>query len=253
TDSSGRPLAIVEAADIRLRQCRETLRQLAVGRPGGALTRAEVVEVVSQWLGVKGRLERVLPREIEERREGGYDTATLARALGESPRDFDWPERGTRLSPEEAWATDWRNEFVYLVTPRALAYGLQHMTTQNAQGESYLTDAIGAICTAVDEQGAPRYRVVVEPTLRASEVLSYNDPEELLQIEDHLRGRRRESESTLRQELGEGRFKRVTEWQRLFPEAGPPPRRSPAGARRLLRGRPRGAERTGRGPLPRAR
>jgi hypothetical protein len=60
------------------------------------------------------------------------------------------------------------NESIYLVRKGALRYGLDHMTTDNAQGEEYLTDAIGAILSAHSDDG-PRYRCTFLATERPGE------------------------------------------------------------------------------------
>ncbi len=227
TTAAGRPLAIVEAPDIRMRQCRAQLRQLVDKLPAEELSVARIQGMIEEHLGGKGVYSRVIPGGPAADSAGLYPRGPLAQALRRCEIDFEPVPGGDRISAEEAWNAPWRNEFVYVVRMGALQAGLQHMQAANSQGESYLTDAIGAICTArrADRQGE-QYRVVLEPTVHPHEVLSYNNPEELLQIEDHLHGRRRHSESTLRGRLGTERLKRVAEWQRIFPAHGPLPEAS---------------------------
>jgi N-acetylgalactosamine kinase len=224
TNAEGRPLAIVEAPDIRMRQCRSRLRHLVASLPDTELTVDRIQQVIAEDLGGKGAYARVIPGGPDPDGAGVYPRGPLVDALERSETDFEPIPGKDRISAEEAWHAPWRNEFVYLVRMGALQAGLQHMQAANAQGESYLTDAIGAICTSRrPDRQEDQYRVVLEPTIHPHEVLSYNNPEELLLIEDHLHGRRRHSESTLRGRLGTARLKRVADWQRLFPVAGPLP------------------------------
>jgi N-acetylgalactosamine kinase len=227
TTAAGRPLAIVEAPDIRMRQCRSQLRQLVDSLPAEQLSATRIQGIIEEHLGSKGVYSRVIPGGPAADSEGLYPRDSLADALQRCEIDFEPLPGGDRISAEAAWNAPWRNEFVYVVRMGALQAGLLHMQAGNSQGESYLTDAIGAICTArrADRQG-DQYRVVLEPTVHPHEVLSYNNPEELLQIEDHLHGRRRHSESTLRGRLGTARLKRVAEWQRIFPAQGTLPEAS---------------------------
>jgi N-acetylgalactosamine kinase len=139
-----------------------------------------------------------------------------------------------RIAPEpvvfsaaEAAAARFRNESVYLVRKRAIDFGLEQMAANNAQGELYLTDAIGAIFRARGDTG-PRFRICHVPTETPVEVMSYNNPEELLRIEDHFHGQRRQSLEELRTRLEAERFKTIDDWLALFPAEGqlPEPTRS---------------------------
>ena len=130
------------------------------------------------------------------------------------------------ITPQQALASTLRNESVYLVRKGALAYGLQHMAADNAQGEQYLTDAIGAILSARTDDGR-RFAAGYVATSSAHDVMSYNNPEELLRITDYFQGRRQQSLSELRERLGASTFRTVREWLELFPADG----RAAAGGR----------------------
>jgi N-acetylgalactosamine kinase len=241
-----RPLAIVEMADIKLRACRTELRQaLEAGEP----TEAELQAVVTRHLGPTATLARVL--ELDESIVGrtgspsesrmkattvvGATTADgrtaspsciLAR-LAALPCDVRIAPEPVVFSAAEAAAARFRNESVYLVRKRAIDFGLEQMAANNAQGELYLTDAIGAIFRARGDTG-PRFRICHVPTETPVEVMSYNNPEELLRIEDHFHGQRRQSLEELRTRLEAERFKTIDDWLALFPAEGqlPEPTRS---------------------------
>lgn len=222
---AGRPLAIVEASDVKLRGCRQELYQHMQ-----ALTvdprREDLQAIVERWLGAGKTLDKVLSKWPEEQPDQTFSRQTLLQRLEASARDF---KIGPGFTAAQAWDSPYRNEFVYLIKRRALDYGLLHMDAANAQGEAYLTDAVGAICCAAPG-GQPQFRVCHVETQSPHEIQSYNNPEELLHIEDYLHGEHRQSMQELQERLGEGRFKPLAEWMEFFPESGP----LPAATRRAL-------------------
>ncbi|MFO1092521.1 MAG: galactokinase family protein [Planctomycetaceae bacterium] len=135
---------------------------------------------------------------------------------------IDLSFRRYAFTPTDAADAEYRNESVYLVRKRAIDYGIERLTADNAQGELYLTDAIGAIFNAEGDDG-PRFRVTHVATADHAEVMSYNNPEELLRIEDYFHGQRRQSLADLRERLGDSRVKSIDEWLQLFPERGDVP------------------------------
>src|SRR5581483_471112 len=139
---------------------------------------------------------------------------------------------GHAVSAAEALQARYHNESVYLIRKAALRYGLNHMNRDNAQGEDYLTDAVGAVLLADGGGAGPSFRATVLASSRAEEVMSFNNPEELLLIEDRLQGQRRRALERLSERLGPERFRTVDQWLSLFPEDGP----APFGTDEALRG-----------------
>ena len=88
---------------------------------------------------------------------------------------------GKRLSGQEVEArAEWVNQAVYLYKANALFEALDSLTRDNVQGEEYLTDTIGHL---VDTGKS----VVPVPVDDPEDVLGFNSPEELLEIEEHFR------------------------------------------------------------------
>ena len=148
------------------------------------------------------------------------DRRAALELLGRLPCAFEVSGEGPGITPQQALTAPLRNESVYLVRKGALAYGLQHMAADNAQGEQYLTDAIGAILAARTDEGR-RFRAGYVATSSAHDVMSYNDPEELLRITDYFHGRRQQSLSELRERLGASTCRTVQQWLELFPADEP--------------------------------
>lgn len=224
-DQTGRPAAIVELADIRLRACRAALReQLAAG--DGQRTAAWLQGWLAQQGGKAWTLPLVFGPEVGPQLEAlppaaPLDRPLLLRGLDAMPRDFAVGADGQRIAASDALHAPLRNESVYLVRKGVLAYGLQHIGADNAQGEQYLTDAIGAILAARNDDGI-RFRAAHVVTTSPHDIMSYNDPEELLRISDYFQGRSHQSLSELVQRLGPATIRTVRDWLALFPDHDDP-------------------------------
>ncbi|GMU92949.1 MAG: hypothetical protein AMXMBFR4_20070 [Candidatus Hydrogenedentota bacterium] len=88
---------------------------------------------------------------------------------------------GAEVSASEIEAqTKWVNQAVYLFRSKPLFAALERLDTTNVQREEYLTDAVGHIVNA----GGRAVPVLVDDP---DDVLAFNNPEELLEIEEHFR------------------------------------------------------------------
>ncbi len=117
------------------------------------------------------------------------------------------------ISPAQAAASAEVNQSVYLVRAPALYYVLSQLNTDNAQREEYLSDIVTILAQA-RENGRARYRVaglkVTDPTL----VMGFNNPAELLEIENVVRGRRQQRASAgLAMDQA---YRPVREWQAMI-------------------------------------
>lgn len=218
-DKSGRPAAIAELADIRLRACRAAIGQYLEAAGDGA-TADGLQQILAACSGKLPALEVIFGPEVGHElspMEAGdrIDACRLLDVLHRLPSSFRLAEDGDDVAAATALDSPLRNESVYLVRKGALAYGLQHMVTDNAQGEQYLTDAIGAVLSARAD-GRPRYRAGYVATRSAYDVMSYNNPEELLHITDHFRGRSQLSLSGMQKRLGHETMCTIREWLQRF-------------------------------------
>ena len=219
-DDTGRPAAIAEVSDIRLRGCRATLReQLTALRH--ELTGARLQELIAE----QGTKPPTLPlifgdqvgRQLESTPSGDpLDRDWLLRCLDDLPSEFVVGGQKRRIPAGEALDAPLRNESVYLARKTALSYGLQHLVADNAQGELYLTDAIGSILDARDDEGL-RFRATYVVAASSHDIMSYNNPEELLRVTDYFQGRSQQSLGELMQRLGSVTFRTVGQWLDLFP------------------------------------
>ncbi len=225
-DAAGRPTGIAEMPDIRVRKCRAALyarlKKIAVAH----VSRDLLLSIISETTDQPISIQRLLGYDVQTGSGGSGTDISLSRdallsTLEWLPRSFEAGADGRMLSPDQALASAFRNESVYLVRKEALAYGVQNMADDNVQGEQYLTDAIGAILTTRDDDGL-RYQAGYVATTSASDVMSYNNPEELLRISDYFHGQRQQSLTELQSRLGEETCRTVRQWLDLFPDGDEP-------------------------------
>ncbi|MBM4458075.1 MAG: galactokinase [Chloroflexi bacterium] len=123
------------------------------------------------------------------------------------------------LPPEAVDRSQEVNQSVYLVKAPALFHALASLGTDNAQGEEYLSDIVNILAQA-HENGRPRYRVVAVKVTDPTQVMGFNNPAELLEIENTLRAKAAatvEAGSPL-----DGACRTVQEWQALFADPTTP-------------------------------
>lgn len=215
-DSTGRPVAIAELADIRLRRCRNEVAQLIETHPAKTIAWDELQPVVSRYLGANATLSHLLDGSDFEA-AAPFACDELLSTLRKFPTSFALNDFQEAIEPGDAESAPLRNESVYLVRKDLLARGLHHMPADNAQGQQYLTDAIGTVLQMSRDPSSSVRAGVVE-TASPFDVMSYNNPEELLQIEDHFQGRKQESLAAIQTRLGSDRFRTVAEWLEGFRE-----------------------------------
>jgi len=122
-------------------------------------------------------------------------------------------------------ATSKVNVSVYMFKARALCHALRHITADNAQREEYLTDAVAALANARNADGTLRYKLIAVDTDDPDWVLAFNNPEELLEIEDYLRRREAAAKGIELREPQPRPRRTVDEWLRILEANEPPLRR----------------------------
>jgi len=123
-------------------------------------------------------------------------------------------EKGARLelgdvsyTPSEVLSSSlYVNAAVYLFKSSAFEYGLEKISSDNAQGEEYLTDVINAVCCN------PDYKVDILKVDNQEDILTYNNVSELIKIQEILSTSKKEYMIHL------NKYKFVEEWLILFRE-----------------------------------
>lgn len=216
------PAAILERADIRLRWFYRDLRLLV--ERGDLPSADQVMGILRERIAGTGPMPSdakmtlmlgplwktlAVDRHVPPRAE-------LLALIPESRTRFELlsPD-GTALTvtPAQAEAAPWSNNSVYLVKARALRYALDHLTRDNAQQERYLSDVV-AILNAGADTGGRRFRTRALRVENPFSIMGFNDPAELLQVEEHIQSRKRDHAVV---ELPAAPWNRtISEWQADF-------------------------------------
>ncbi len=215
-DDEGRILANVELADLKHKRALGQLREIA---------QCAATDWVTQALGI---MQGAFPDPVKAARAFGpvwqlvqraaekpavIRAAELARLIPERDCAFHLGA-GTRLTPQEIEQKAGQcNVSVYLFQAPALYWALERISDENAQREEYLTDCISLLA-----QGELKRRFRLE-TVRLEEphqVMGFNNPAELLSIQDYFRRRHHAARALQR----EPALRSVREWRIAFDRAG---------------------------------
>ena len=221
TDGSGNLLAVIEMADIRQRRVYAGLRALAAA--GSLPGRDELVERIRQGFAGGGpvpadeKLAKAFGK-LWSALSGNQCTPSHDETLEWAPEAltrFEFTDsQGHRLirTPEETDASELVNNSVYLIRASCLEYALGKLDRNNAQQEEYLSGIVAVLAHA-KRAGKPRFTVRAVRVDTPQAVMGYNDPAELLEVEEHIKSRQRDQV----EELPAGRWYRsIAEWQELF-------------------------------------
>ena len=123
----------------------------------------------------------------------------------------------TTLTPDQLEdQTSKVNVSVYCFKARALFDALREITADNAQKEEYLTDAVTVLSHARRPDGSTRYKLITVDVDDPNWVLAFNNPEELLDIEDYLRRQEAIAEGVEIAEPVARPRRTVGEWLKIF-------------------------------------
>lgn len=184
-DERGEPIGIFEVQDIRRAAFVGRLLDLCHGEnpvPVSEigklieqmdLSRAKVKLLLGDFLDlVLGENDAIEPEVIRE------FFPVSQREVVSGDRSFD-PGFIESASPQ-------LNVSLYLIRSRDLALGLKDLKPGNAQGEEYITDLVNQLIFRYRQTRDPACRVVEVPLDDERLVMSYNDREQLSQIETLL-------------------------------------------------------------------
>lgn len=94
--------------------------------------------------------------------------------------------RTVRLSAQEVeQRARYANLCVHIFRADALRYALGRLARRNAQGEEYLTDVLGILASARNEDGRSRFRIALYCIKERTDALAFNTLEELREIRRH--------------------------------------------------------------------
>ena len=188
-DEAGRILGNVEVSEIA--------RARLIGHwfeaaQSGLLGRGRLVADMTDAFPTERKAQKAMPalwRLLEERSAFSHEDLNACFSPHEAFFEFAAPDGAAlRLTAAEVETrARCANLCVFLFRMNALRYVLDRFSRANAQGEEYITDAIGLAAAARTPEGRPRFRVVAYPIRRRTDALAFNTLEELREIADHYR------------------------------------------------------------------
>lgn len=215
TDSEGVVLGIVEASDVRQRKIFAALRQRVEEEQ--SLERDEILALIRQSFSDKGaavafgKLWQVLISEqrtptAEEVLAWTHPEMTSFTFIGQDSQPL-------KLTPDEVDSSQLANYSVYLIKNSVLQYALARLNRENAQHQEYLSDIVG-ILTQAHGDAQPRFRVRSLEVKDPNHVMAFNNPAELLEIEEYMQSKKR---LAIASDLFEGKEMRsIADWQTHF-------------------------------------
>ncbi|MHB9027870.1 MAG: NTP transferase domain-containing protein [Candidatus Latescibacterota bacterium] len=224
-DRAGRPVDIVEKRDIQKLILSRRLLDIAAEK--GTVSSVRLREEILREISSESKARLMFP-ELLARMDSGdnLDRAEVEALIPESARSYVFEAGGARIvmSGEELERTcDTVNAAVYLFSAEAFFRWIFSLGTENAQREEYLTDVIRHLARDSER----RWKIIPVPVRDGFEVMSFNNPEELLRIEEYYNVK--EASQAFRERAGdridEGLRKRalrpVTEWVRILEDFSP--------------------------------
>ncbi|NLE43644.1 MAG: NTP transferase domain-containing protein [Chloroflexi bacterium] len=189
--ADGAVLGNVEARDIWQRQLYREVRETADAEH--PLSRVELLQRIGAHFSDEkaalafGDLWQAVA--IEGRELTASDVEDLV-PIEKTSFTFTTPS-GVRvdLTPDQILETPYANYSIYLVRISALRYALSRLNRDNAQQEEYLSDLITVLAQA-REEGRTRFRVRALRVKNPHDVMAFNDPAELLEIEAAIQAKK---------------------------------------------------------------
>lgn len=190
-DETGHVLANIEASDLaRARLVGRWFDRVREGPLNGNRLRAEMLEAFL----TERKAQQAMPQLwqlLAERAAITSEDLNGCLAREEACFEFRAPD-GTmyRFTADEIETrVRYVNLSVFCFRMEALRYALARLATDNAQGEEYLTDAVGILANARGSDGQPLFRVACYPIPQPTDALAFNTPEELRAIREFYRRR----------------------------------------------------------------
>ena len=119
------------------------------------------------------------------------------------------------MTPFQVKKSSIANKSVYLIKNALLQYALERIDRDNAQKEEYLSDII-TIAAQARHQGKPLFKVRTLWVENPHDVMGFNNPAELLDIESYIQSKKKlRVERTIPPSLA---FRKISEWQKIFQE-----------------------------------
>jgi len=218
-DSNGIPLAIIEFADILQKTIYKKI--LSMAEKNKLPSPSKLMDLIRE----KFTYGEKIPDDIKLAKAFGQLWKKLSSAKKISSEDifkiikhemtcFDFTcsdNSGISKTPEEVNDVPAFNTSVYVIKASALNYALSHLDRNNAQQEEYLSGLVSVLGNA-RKNGKPHFNIKMFKVENSNDVLGFNDPAELLEVEAYI-----QSTTKKHFEIVESKwFRQLSEWKKSF-------------------------------------
>ncbi len=216
TDDMDTPLAIIEMADIKQRTVYGQLRELA--KTGSLPGKAELVElIVKTFFGSADNYNEAKAVkafgdlwQLLQDSSSDLSATRLLELIPETKTYFEFTNpkgKSIKLSPAEVEQVKYFNTSVYLVKKSLLDRALDNLRNDNAQQEEYLSDMVAILASSKIAKKAPVMKILNIDD--RSKIMGFNNPAELLEIENNLRDKEFTETAAV---MPENCFRPLTDW-----------------------------------------
>ncbi|MCK5844708.1 MAG: NTP transferase domain-containing protein [Victivallales bacterium] len=199
-DEDGNTLGIAEITDIRQRKALAALRSTAEKEtpPASAAKIADFLKNAYASDGGTPPKEEKLPvifgnvwrRFVLEGEPASAES--ILDAIPISATRFEYSLPGGKVvmkQPSDLENSEFVNNSVYLTKLSALRFALGQLDRNNAQQEEYLSDVVSILASTASKNGKSKFKVTRHNVEDRDLVLGFNDPAELLDVENKIRER----------------------------------------------------------------
>jgi N-acetylgalactosamine kinase len=219
-DRSGRPIDIVEKRDIQKlilsAHIIEYIKELE------KIPAAQIREMILGEVPAESKARLMFP-DLMMRLDSGKDLTReeVERLIPSESRRYLFEANGTRIemSGEELEKScDTINASVYLFSSEVFFRWIFNLSTDNAQQEEYLTDIVRLIARDPEHH----WKIIPVPVSDGYEVMSFNNPEELLRIEEYYNSKevrlafRDRASERIEESLRDRALRPITEWVKIL-------------------------------------
>jgi len=140
-----------------------------------------------------------------------YDPANFLDKLQQNKQYIELGK--DKFDPESVENTEYVNAALYLFKPKALNYAIDLICDNNIQKEIYLTDVVNILSNTY-EKDSFKFRVSTVVAKHRNSIMSFNNAEELLEIENYFRSTKVSKTTEL--DISSSMLKPVNQWLNLF-------------------------------------
>jgi len=194
TDRKGQPVDIVEKPEIQKMIISKRLLELKRKRTFSKTLHKEILKEITSL----SKAKLMFPNLMKNLEENKYiNLKELEKLIPEAQTSYQITKDGQKLTytgEELEKETPISNVSVYMFTSDAFFNSIFSIKSNNAQKEEYFTDMVRLL----SQDSKKSWKIIPVPVKDRNEALSFNNPEELLQIEEYYTAKETSTASSIR-------------------------------------------------------